>query len=265
MREDARPAPRPHSIRLRRLGAVVLAAAPLAAMAGPVFKCTAANGTVVYSDRQCGPDAKLQSGGNAEVARKLESPLPAGGRGSGGSVPSPASNALTAYLADARLLSSRLSSAKAPIQYSDGADGMLLKSVLNAGRLRGVLDDVVGRRDLALDQECFTQLSDVMRPIADRYERAFHSSAPRYEPEYLDTVELTVAVVLSVRDLARSMDAATPGRGGAKKAIPSGRGAAGPVDALTKAAAKSLQDEISRGKFTPAGAARATTIVNSLY
>jgi len=264
MREDARPTRRRRPSRMRWFAATVLAAAPVATMAGPVFKCTAANGTIVFSDRQCGPDAKLQSGGSAEVARKLEAPTPGGGGAGSGGGSTSAPRSLTTYLADARLLSGRQSSAKAPIQYSDGADGMLLKSVLDPGRVRGVLSEVIGRGDLMLDHECFTQLADALKPVTERYERAFHASAPRYEPEYLDSVELTVAVILGVKDLARSLEDATPRRGGAKKAIPAG-GATGPMDALMKTAARSLQDEISRGKFTPAGAARATAIVNSLH
>jgi len=173
------------------------------------------------------------------------------------------------YLSDAHLLESRQSAAPGvAIRYSDPVNGALLKSVLDPGRATPMLDAAMRQHDTRQ----FDALRHLIQPMQERYAQAFASSPHVYEAEYLDTLDISAAVirytVAQMRTASQAMPPAASASGDAAKLNQSlaslNQSMNGMMVTLEQTMAKGIRQQVSTGKFSIAGAQRATRIADSL-
>jgi hypothetical protein len=176
---------------------------------------------------------------------------------------------LDAYLSDARLLTSRQAATPAAaIQYSDPANGALLKAILNPARAMVMVDLAIR----ATDKRRFDELQHLLEPVQKRYAMAFNANPRLYESEYLDSLEISAKLLRSSVSLLQSSQAAST-----RTASSSATGARldqaagslaqsmnGLMATVAQMMAKGIRQQVAAGKFSPAGAQRASGIANSL-
>ncbi len=146
-----------------------------------------------------------------------------------------------------------------PVGYADGEAGTALRRLLDPERMARVLE----RLDAATRQGTAPELQQQMRPLVQRYARAFEQWPGEYEAEYLDSQYWLVQTTKrSLAQLAES--AATPGAGGdatMRQILASSRG-------LLASAARLLESQLRRqvaiGAFSAAGARRASALADEL-
>ena len=349
---ESRPGERSRRRMNRMTKAAILVALVLLpfASAAAVYRCQAANGSVIFADSPCGPDAQVQAERTPPPISETALPPIGGATGSRGAVdararqrnessacwlakyaqwqrsqpksltgssaiarakmvefenechwtprtpvavamprldvqaarpavagakptPVPASPAradtLDAYLSDARLLTSRQAATPAaPIQYSDPANGALLKAILNPARAMAMVELTVRAGDMGR----FDELKHLLEPVQKRYATAFNANPRLYEPEYLDTLEISAMLLRSSGSLmqlaqAASTRAASSSGSGARLDQASGALAQsmnGLMASVGQMMAKGIRQQVAAGKFSPAGAQRASGIANSL-
>jgi hypothetical protein len=328
---------------------VALAVFPLLSSAA-VYRCKGADGSVIFADSPCGPDAQLQAARTPPPFSDTSPPPTAGAPGSRGAADararqrnessacwlakydewlrsqpksSPGSSAvarakmlefenechwtprmhaaatippldvqagrtavaaprpaavgaspppadtLDAYLSDARLLSNRQAPAPAAaIQYSDPANGALLKAILNPARVTVMVDEAVR----AADQRRFDELEHLLQPVQKRYAMAFNANPRLYEPEYLDSLDISAMLLRRSASLLQSAQAAST-RSAASSAKDArvdqaagalAQGMNGLMATVAQMMAKGIRQQVVAGKFSPAGAQRASGIADAL-
>jgi len=173
------------------------------------------------------------------------------------------------YLSDAHLLESRQSAAPGgAFRYSDQANGALLKSVLDPARATSMLDVAMRQNDTRQ----FDALRHLIQPMQERYARAFATSPRVYEAEYLDTLDISAAVirqtVAQMRTASQALPPAGSTSGDAAKLNQSvaslNKSMNGMMVTLEQTMAKSIRQQVSTGKFSASGAQRATRIADSM-
>jgi hypothetical protein len=257
-----------------------------------VYKCKGADGSTVFADAPCGPDAQVL------VVRTPPpiSDMPVSTKGIGGrstqrdeSVVHPAQSAklpqmslarpvaagavggFDGYLSDAHLLESRQSAAPGVvIRYSDPVNGALLKSVLNPVRASSMLDAAMRQHNTRQ----FDELRHLVEPMQQRYALAFASNPRAYEPEYLDTMDIGAVVVRHAIDQMRTASQTPPPTPAASAKAADAKlsqslaslnqSMNGLMTTMAQAMATGIRQQVIGGKFSPAGAQRATGIANSL-
>ncbi len=335
-----------HRNRMARASILVaLILLPLASAAA-VYRCKGADGSVIFADSPCGPDAQVQTVRTPPPIS--DTPPTAGAAGSRGAVdartkqrnessacwltkydewlrsqPKPLDNAmarakmvefenechwtprtsaatampardaqverpavaepnpavapagpahadtLDAYLSDAHLLASRQAATPAAtIQYSDPANGALLKEILDPARAT-IMVDLAMR---ASDTRRFDELRHLLEPVQKRYAMAFNANPRLYEPEYLDSLEISAMVMRRGASMLQSSQAAsvrTAASGAANAKLDPGvaslaQSMNGLMATVAQMMAKGIREQVAAGKFSPAGARRASGIANSL-
>jgi len=280
--------------RTRPLWKPVLLAAlillPLESSAA-VYKCKGADGSTEFADAPCGPDAQVLVVRTPPISDMPVSTKGIGGRSTqrdesavhpaqsakltqmsvAGPVAAGAVGGLDGYLSDAHLLESRQSAAPgAVIRYSDPVNGALLKSVLNPVRASSMLDAAMRQHNTRQ----FDELRHLVEPMQQRYALAFASNPRVYEPEYLDTMDIGAVVVRHAIDQMRTASQTPPPTAAASaKAVDAklsqslaslNQSMNGLMTTMAQAMAKGIRQQVISGKFSPAGAQRATGIANSL-
>lgn len=176
---------------------------------------------------------------------------------------------LDAYLSDARLLTSRQAATPAAaIQYSDPANGALLKAILNPARAAVMVDLAIR----AADKRRFDELQHLLEPIQKRYAMAFNANPRLYEPEYLDSLDISAmllqrSAILLQSSQAASTRTASSSATGARLDQATGSLAQsmnGLMATVAQMMAKGIRQQVAAGKFSPAGGLRASGIANSL-
>jgi len=110
--------------------------------------------------------------------------------------------------------------------------------------------------------------------MQQRYALAFASNPRVYEPEYLDTMDIGAVVVRHAIDQMRTASQTPPPTAAASaKAVDAklsqslaslNQSMNGLMTTMAQAMAKGIRQQVISGKFSPAGAQRATGIANSL-
>jgi hypothetical protein len=176
---------------------------------------------------------------------------------------------LDAYLSDAHLLASRQAATPAAtIRYSDPASGALLKAFLNPARATVMLDLAMH----AADTRRFDELRHLLEPVQKRYAMAFNADPRLYEAEYLDCLEISAMLMRRSASMLQSSQAASARTASsAAKDARLDQGAAslvqsvnGLMAAVAQVMAKGIRQQVGAGKFSPAGARRASGIADSL-
>jgi uncharacterized protein DUF4124 len=178
-------------------------------------------------------------------------------------------DSLDAYLSDARLLASRQAATPtATIGYSDPASGALLKAVLDPARVTVMVDQAAH----AADTRRFDELKRLLEPVQKRYAVAFNRDPRLYEPEYLDTLDINARLLRSSASLLQSSRAAStrpasPSAPDARldqAAASLAQGMSGLMTTVAHMMAKEIRQQVATGRFSPAGARRASGIADSL-
>ncbi len=328
---------------------VALALLPLASSAA-VYRCKGADGSVVFADSPCGPDAQVQTVRTPPSISDASPPPTAGATGSRGAVDArtrqrnessacwlakydewlrsqpksltsssavarakmvefenechwtprtpaattmpplgmqagrpavvepkptavtaspPPADTLDAYLSDARLLTSRQAATPAAaIEYSDPANGALLKAILNPARAAVMVDLAIR----ATDKRRFDELQHLLEPVQKRYATAFNANPRLYEPEYLDSLDISAMLLRRSVSLLQSSQAAstrTASSSATDARLDQAAGSLaqsmnGLMATVGQMMAKAIRQQVATGKFSPAGARRASGIANSL-
>jgi hypothetical protein len=176
---------------------------------------------------------------------------------------------LDAYLSDARLLTSRQAATPAAtIQYSDPANGALLKAILNPARVTVMMDLAVR----AADKRRFDEFQHLLEPVQKRYAMAFNANPRLYEPEYLDSLDISAILLRRSVSMLKSPQAAstrTASSAATHARLDQAAGSLaqsmnGLMAMVAQMLAKGIRQQVAAGKFSPAGAQRASGIANSL-
>lgn len=145
-----------------------------------------------------------------------------------------------------------------PVRYVDGEAGAALRRLLDPERTARVLESL----DAATRQGTAPELQQQMRPLVQRYARAFEQWPGEYEAEYLDSQYWLVQTTKrSLAQLAGS--AATPGAGGdaMRQILASSRGLLASAARLLE---RQLRRQVAIDAFSAAGAGRATALADEL-
>jgi hypothetical protein len=184
-----------------------------------------------------------------------------------------AEDAFNNYVADIHLSESRqLRSPEPVIRYTDGDNGVLLKSILDPARVKDMLDIYWQRSKQGGDPSNFPQL---MSPILNRYQKAFEARGSMYENEYLDSVEITTIITASSLVMMNSaqpfpLNNQDSSRQSADQVKLTNslnsmvKGVAELLTAVKRQLATEMRKKVDAGKFSPEGAKRALKLADSL-
>ena len=180
-----------------------------------------------------------------------------------------ASDSYPQYVSDVRLLESRLMlDTGRPFVYDNSANGRLLKSVLDKDRFQAANAFYM---QAVADKQKIEKLPVLIQPVLDIYRKAFAELGPRYENEYLDTLQLFGVILTSAPPLLTVPSAAT---------VP---GSPSPGNVITQATinkmnaamqfltvvirrnvANTILNDIQKMKFSVSGGQRALLIAESI-
>lgn len=175
------------------------------------------------------------------------------------------------YAADIHLNESHQLRAPEPvIRYVDGESGVLLKSILEPIRVRGMLAIYWQQAKQGMNPSNLPQL---LAPIINRYEKAFEARGSAYESEYLDSVEITSMMTASSLMMMNNTPLPAPNnKDGSKQSVDQVKlantlnsmvkGVADLLTAVNHQLAAALRKKVEAGKFSPEGAKRALKIAD---
>lgn len=147
-----------------------------------------------------------------------------------------------------------------PLRYADGEAGAALRRLLDPERTAQVLD----RLDAATRSGAGApDLNQQVKPLLQRYAKAFEQWPGEYEPEYLDSLNWVVQT--TKRGLAQVAAAAAAPRAGddpaMRQLLVNSRGLLIAVSGLLE---RQLRDKLAANVFSPAGADRASDLAGQL-
>lgn len=146
-----------------------------------------------------------------------------------------------------------------PVRYRDGEAGERLRRLLDPARTRQVVDEMQAslRRG-----EGMPDFSPRMKPLADRYSKAFEQWPADYETEYLDLLYWSVQTVKFALENMTTQPASTPAAPPeVSQLLASGRSLMIGVTGLME---RSIRQKVESNAFSPDGRARATAMADEL-
>jgi len=179
------------------------------------------------------------------------------------------------YLSDLMQVESKLFlDPSHPLVYSASGsdDAKLLKSVLDERRFQPILE--IYKRKQA-DGTADVNLVQLLEPLTQSYLKAFSTFGVRYENEFLDTTQMSIAVLMtstpasgskkSIPTTTTALDTSTEKK---RKAIESSQKLLKALESfsenLRSMVAKQLNDLVEKKKLTPSGEKRVQEMVHQL-
>lgn len=146
-----------------------------------------------------------------------------------------------------------------PLRYADGEAGAALRRLLDPGRSARVLESL----DAATRKGTAPDLEQQMRPLVQRYARAFEQWPGEYESEYLDSQYWLVQT--TKRSLAQLAErGATPRAGGDPTMRQIRASSRGLLASASRLLERQLRRQVAIDAFSTAGAERATSLADQL-
>ena len=182
-----------------------------------------------------------------------------------------ASDAYYDYVADLYLHESHQARThKQVVRYTDGEKGALLQEVLNPKWVKAVL---VSYLDFTKRGERVPDIPKLLQPLTARYEAAFIKEPRAYEPEYLDSLEVSAEVMATV---SLMMSVSTQSSASTKRTGKDAEDQKALADGLqsfltsmrnlnafaNEAIATEIRSKVAKGMFSESGAKRALAIAD---